>query len=121
MQKRFLMDTLKNLHKKYLLENPRKSVSYSLFCRFQPYWVVQPTLSDRETCLCKLQENLGFVAQKLCSIKLLNTPDLSTLMVELCCDQSNKECMFNDCVNCKNKDFPLLREYEGSTQVEYVQ
>lgn len=119
VQKRFLVDTLKNLHKKYLAENPRKSVSYSLFCRLRPYWVVHPTLSDRETCLCKLHENLGFVAQKLCSMKLLNIPELEMLMAEICCDQTNKE--YNDCGNCKEKDFTLLREYEGSTQVAYMQ
>ncbi|KAF4115134.1 hypothetical protein G5714_002623 [Onychostoma macrolepis] len=116
MQKRFLVDTLKNLHKKYLAENPRKSVSYSLFCRLRPFWVVHPTLSDRETCLCKMHENLDFVAQKLFSMKLLNAPEPETLMAEICCDQTNKECMYNDCGNCKEKEFTLLREYEGSTQ-----
>ncbi|ROL48419.1 hypothetical protein DPX16_0245 [Anabarilius grahami] len=60
-------------------------------------------------------------AQKLCSLKLLNTPDLETLMAEICCDQNNKECMYNDCGNCKEKEFTLLREYEGSTQVAYMQ
>lgn len=42
MQKSFLVDTLKKLHKKYLADNPKKSVSYSLFCRLRPYWVVHP-------------------------------------------------------------------------------
>lgn len=65
MQKRFLMDTLRNLHRKFLADNLRKSISYSLFCRLRLYWVVHPTLSDRHTCLCKLHENLGFVVQKL--------------------------------------------------------
>ncbi len=74
-----------------------------------------------ETCLCKLHDNLGFVAQKLFSMKLLNTPELETLMAEICCDQTNKECMYNDCGKYKEKEFTLLRKYEGSTQVAYMQ
>ncbi len=58
MQKRWTPS--RTCRKKYLAENPRKSVSYSLFCRLRPFWVVHPTLSYRETCLCKLHENLGF-------------------------------------------------------------
>lgn len=29
--------------------------------------------------------------------------------------------MYNDCGNCKDKDLPLLRVYEGYTKVEYLQ
>lgn len=34
-QKRFLNDTLQNLHKKFINESP-----YSHFCQFRPFWVV---------------------------------------------------------------------------------
>nr|XP_033968207.1 uncharacterized protein LOC117468276 isoform X2 [Pseudochaenichthys georgianus] len=121
MQQRLLMDTLHNLHKKYLAENSRKSVSYSLFCRLRPYWVVHPSLSDRETCLCKLHENLSFVAEKLCSLKLLNTPELETLMAQICCDKTSKKCMYNDCVDCKEKDFPFIGVYEACARVACMQ
>ena len=42
-------------------------------------------------------------------------------MAEICCDQSNKDCMYNDCRNSKDQDFLFLRKNEGSTRVEYMQ
>lgn len=51
-QRRLLLDTLINLHGKFLAESKLK-VSYSVFCRLRPFWVVEPSDLDRETCLCK--------------------------------------------------------------------
>lgn len=50
-QKRFLNDDMKHLHAKFLSENPEMGISYSLFCRFRPFWVVKATEKDRQTCL----------------------------------------------------------------------
>lgn len=69
-QKRFLNATLRNLHRRFLSEHPLVRISYSLFCRMRPFWVVTPTLTDRETCLCKTHENLSFLVEKLHSLKL---------------------------------------------------
>jgi len=57
-QKRFLADTMKNLHKKFLTENTN-NISYSLFCKLRPFLVVHPTLSERNTCLCKIHTQAG--------------------------------------------------------------
>lgn len=65
MQKRFLVDTMLNLHLKFLAENNTSNISYSAFCRLRPFWVVHPSLADRDSCQCKLHENLGFLAEKL--------------------------------------------------------
>lgn len=48
MQKRLLLDSMKNLHLKFLAEQTNLRLSYSLFCRLRPFWVVQPKLSDRD-------------------------------------------------------------------------
>lgn len=48
-QKRFLNDTLINLHRKFCIEHPNPNLSYSLFCWMHPISVVNPTLADRET------------------------------------------------------------------------
>ena len=40
-QKRLLSDTLLNLHRKFLSEHPLMKISYSLFCKVRPFWVVQ--------------------------------------------------------------------------------
>ncbi len=96
MQKRFLNDTLKNLHRKFLLENPSSHLSYTLFCCMRPFWVVQPSISDRETCLCKVHENLSFLVQKLHTLKLLDTTDLEVIANSICCDPASKECMYDE-------------------------
>lgn len=40
-QKRFLLDSSKNLHQKFLSTNSI-IIGYSLFCRLHPFWVVEP-------------------------------------------------------------------------------
>jgi hypothetical protein len=49
-QRRFLLDTLTNLYLKFKSET-NVFVSYSQFCKFRPFWVLRPKISDRETCL----------------------------------------------------------------------
>lgn len=83
-QKRFLVDTMKNLHKKFLAENTH-NISYSLFCKLQPFWVVHSILSDHNTCLCKIHENLRFVVEKLHHLRLIGTSDLESLTKMITC------------------------------------
>ncbi len=97
MQKRFLVDTLKNLHRRFLSENSDEKISYSLFCHLQPFGVVNPTISERDTCMCKLHENLSFVAEKLNQLKLIETNNLEKLVEKVCCNSSNKSCMYGEC------------------------
>ena len=102
MQKRFLNDTIKNLHHKFLLENPSIQLSYALFCFMRPFWVVHPSISDRETCLCKIHENLSFIVQKLHTLQLLGTSDLEIISNSLNCDAASKECMYGACDKCRS-------------------
>lgn len=64
-QKRFLNDDLRNLHAKFLSEFPNLKLSYSLFCRFRPFWVLKATEKDRQTCLCIKHENLQYQVDML--------------------------------------------------------
>ncbi|XP_050669609.1 uncharacterized protein LOC126968634 [Leptidea sinapis] len=66
-QRRYLLDSMKNLHKFFEAENTK--VSYSYFCQQRPFWVLIPDVSDRETCLCKTHANIEL---------LLNGPLLKT-------------------------------------------
>jgi len=49
MQKRLLYDTLNNTYIKFCAKFTEWKISYSMFCRLWPFWVVPPTDSDRET------------------------------------------------------------------------
>ncbi|KAI7792928.1 hypothetical protein IRJ41_022844 [Triplophysa rosa] len=83
-QKRFLNDTMRNSYRKFLIESSNCNISYSLFCRMRPFWVVHPSIADRETCLCK-------------------------------------ECMYNECPNCKDKDFPVATDRDMQASVFITQ
>ena len=48
-QKRLLSDSLKSLHKKFLQANKDMKVSYTMFCKLRPFWIVDPKCGDRET------------------------------------------------------------------------
>lgn len=121
MQKRFLVDTMKNLHRKYLAENNMTHISYAAFCRLRPFWVVHPSLSDCDTCQCKLHENLGFLAEKLCQLKLIETSNLESLTELVCCDIGSKVCMYGECGDCKDTTVPLSNSYDGAQKVTYMQ
>ncbi|MEQ2210969.1 hypothetical protein XENOCAPTIV_023199, partial [Xenoophorus captivus] len=59
-QKRLLLDTCKNLYRRFRSENIDQ-VSFSFFCKSRPFWVVRHTESDRKTCFCKIHENTEFL------------------------------------------------------------
>ncbi len=119
-QKRFLSDTIKNLPRKFMAEE-QSSISYSLFCMLRPFWVVHPTLSDRDTCMCKMHENLGFLVQKLHHLKVISTVNLEDLMKEITCDTENRKCMYGECSECKDLSCPVSTLYSAESNVSYIQ
>lgn len=99
-QKRLLNDSMRNLHVKYCSENPTQNISYTLFTRLRPFWVVPPKESDRLTCSCKLDENFRFVITKLHALKALSTADMDEVAKMVSCDTNSKACMYGECNNC---------------------
>ena len=100
LQKRLLADCLLNVHRTFLAEFPGKMISYSLFCKLRPFWVVHPSLDDRDTCFCKTHENLAFVASKLYSVNILHTKNTEQLADGINCDPALKACMCGECQSC---------------------
>lgn len=108
MQKRLLTDTRKNLFQKFLSEN-LGHVSYTTFCRYKPFWVVSPSPSDRDSCLCKKHENLQFMTDALQSCGLLPHQDIEKLTQETMCDSKAKTCAYGECRECLYTCPPMLR------------
>ena len=102
MQKRLLLDSMTNLHKKYLRENSGSKMGYTLFCKFRPFWVVKPGLTDRQTCLCKKNASLQFKADRLHQFDVLSEKSIGTLVEGLACDRQRKRCMYNVAVMYQN-------------------
>ena len=65
MRKRLLNDTMINLYHKFLSEYTDVQIAYSTFCKIKPFWVLKPNINDRDTCKCRMYENVQFKANRL--------------------------------------------------------
>lgn len=82
-QKRLMLDTFTNLYSKYQSESNHVS-SFTTFYRLKPFWVKYPREQDRQTCLCKTCENLGF------TIRSKNCTETTSLALHAWMPQSRK-------------------------------
>jgi hypothetical protein len=57
-QIRYLSHTVSTLYQKILSENPALKFGKSTFFKLRPFFVMKPTLSDRNQCLCSQCCNL---------------------------------------------------------------
>jgi len=100
MQKRYLLDTLKNVFKAFKREGHR--ISYSYFCKARPFYVRSPKVNDRRTCECEVHLNFRLKCLELWKKQVL--PQYCTNAVERsACDITNKSCMYGECQQCINK------------------
>jgi len=114
-QVRLLTDDIKNCHAKFLSENNK--ISYSLFCKLRPFWVIKPTERDRETCLCKIHDNLRLKLNTAHAENMYETKDLDKLCSKIVCDERNMSCMYRECTLCKDKLLPCNNNDEGKQVV----
>lgn len=101
-QKRVLLDSLKNLHLKFLREHGIK-MCYSTFRKLRPFHIVTPKHSDRETCLCMDHANMQLLVDKLYFLKVLPFNSLTKLAEMVCCSVKQKSCMYRQCDQCTIK------------------
>lgn len=86
MQKRYLNDTLTNLHKKFILYDiTHRELSYSEFCKLRPFWVVPPKRTERDTCLCKIHENVTLIVAKLHHLNIISEKNPEEVLKSLTC------------------------------------
>lgn len=100
-QKRFLLDSMLNLFKKFVTEGGK--CSYTTFTRHRPFYVVNPTINDRNTCACTKHSNLSLKADKLKSLLIIDNSNLKELVTQVSCSIDSKECMYNTCEMCKSR------------------
>lgn len=100
MQKRFLLEPMIELYKKYKQEGGKASLTK--FRRARPFYVCISKLSERDTCACIKHSNLHFKSLKLKKLGVINTDNLNELVKQITCDTKNKDCMYNQCMACRN-------------------
>ncbi|CAH1993737.1 unnamed protein product [Acanthoscelides obtectus] len=120
MQKRYLNDTLKNLYVKFRSAHPEMTISYTTFCRMRPFWVLQPKVSARNTCLCLLHTNMNLIVSKLYYLKIINEKSPEDLVKSLTCHNGYllEQCLERTCPKCKHKEIKVL-DYDTDDETFY--
>ena len=78
-QKRFLTDTLKNLHKKFSNDSPENRLSYNFFCKNRPFWIKAMNINERDTCKCIKHANIELMANALYKFKIVDEKHLNDI------------------------------------------
>jgi hypothetical protein len=113
VQRRILLDTLQNLHKRFEEERNVK-ISYKSFTRSRPFWVTYPKKSDRDTCACAKHANMDLLINALSNVKIIKEKTINEVMKEIVCSTKNEKCMFSHCTVCKEKkiNFDLKNDFQ---------
>ncbi|XP_049871225.1 uncharacterized protein LOC126373477 [Pectinophora gossypiella] len=115
-QKRYLLDTVFNLYKKFKTGNIK--LSYQTFCRLRPFWVVKPNTQNRDTCLCVVHTNVDMKLSALHTANILTYNNHQKLLEEICCDRYDVDCLARSCHTCRDKN-PKYKEFDDGTVVKY--
>lgn len=123
-QRRYLKDTMVNLHKKYNESNPRFRVSRATFYKFKPFWVLKPKVDNRETVECQRCSNLQFMVNCLFQYKLVETINLQELVTDLYCKVEegkliNEECLDRTCHRCAKNQPPIKEDVDLDKRVSW--
>lgn len=116
-QKRLMTDTIKNLHRKYI-ESGYPPISYVTFSRLKPFWVLQPKINMRNTCLCEKHENMDLLIASLKKNHIIKENSTTDVIKSICCDIYNLECLQRKCTTCKNRHL-IYQEIDNSEKVLY--
>lgn len=120
-QKRYLNDTLHNLHQKFTLRFPQHNISYSFFCKLRAtfaFWAVIPDAKCRDTCLCVEHENMDLVTLSLKKYCIIKEKSSTEILTSLTCNLRSIDCLTRCCIICKEKHLEY-KEFDNSKQIEY--
>lgn len=121
-QKRYLNNTQKILFDDFKKQHPDFQISYATFCKLRPFWVVQPAMSGRDTCLCILHENVNLLVSSLSRNRLIRERNIDQIVSKLCCSKQNEKCLGQNCENCKeNKMLYYVSEDMWNQNFNYEQ
>lgn len=109
-QKRYLNDTMLNLYKIFSTENSQLKLSYASFCKLRLFWIVMPKVTDRDTCLCTLHENMNLLVSKLFHNKVIKENSPKEVCKTLCCknEHLSEKCLIRACKKCKTNKIEIL-------------
>lgn len=100
-QIRSLLDNLYNLYKNFIDETKIK-MSYALFCKYRPFWILIPNVNKRDTCLCTIHNNAESVVRSLKFGKVIDQNTIMSVVKSICCEgKLQEDCLMRKCRKCK--------------------
>lgn len=117
-QKRFLSNSLKFLHKAFLVQHPNIPVSYTFFCKNRPFWIKELKVSERNTCQCIKHANMELLVQSLHKYKILKEGSAYNAVQVITCLPLTVKCLFRSCEHCYDKEIHFL-EFDSAAKGEY--
>ncbi|XP_047041242.1 uncharacterized protein LOC124645471 [Helicoverpa zea] len=99
-QIRYLNGSLRALHEKYKKEGG--IAAFSTFCRFKPFYILSPSIHNRNTCLCIKHSNMNLKIEALYRHKIIDFRNLHTLLEKVACNVDKFDCMYGICNICNN-------------------
>lgn len=121
MQKRYLNNSLLNLHKSFLEANKTK-MSYALFCKFKPFWIIAPNVNKRDTCLCIKHSNFEMLLSSLIKNKVISQKSSNELLEAVTCSKEDENCLMGTCSDCLKKSltFSVPEDVNDITYFKWV-
>ncbi|CAH1154504.1 unnamed protein product [Phaedon cochleariae] len=103
-QKRYLNDTMFNLHKIFLKKHPNIPVSYAFWCKNRPFHIVSKKVSSRDTCSCMVCLNMTLLIGTLSRLNVIKENNSNSVISSFCCENRTEKCLLRDCPECENKN-----------------
>jgi hypothetical protein len=105
LQKRILLNTIRETYELYLSNNNISSSSLSInsFGNLRPLNVLLNSHMSHRSCVCSYHENINLLLKPLA--KYVSSIDLSTIQAFVTasvCDEENEDCMFSRCLLCSD-------------------
>lgn len=112
-QKRYLCDTMGNLHKKFLECNPDMLLSYAFFCKNRPFWIVSRKVTARDTCGCTYCMNMALIIQTLHRLDVIEVSNPTEVTRVFCCEHKTATCLLRECLACIENKI-CYKPYDGT-------
>ena len=103
-QKMYLNDNIDELHKKFKALNPSYKMSYSSFCKLRPFWTVKARVSERDTCMCVVHENMNLLVCALHDNNIIQQNTSTKLLSSITCDKWSSNCLLRKCDSCSESE-----------------
>ena len=100
-QIRYLLISLKEAYEQFRNKNTNASIGLSKFCSLRPFYVKPFDQIPHNVCVCKYHENICLILIAL-EIYIDISSDFSGFADQVTCDQTDKDCIYRKCDECKD-------------------